>query len=137
MDGDRFFYSGFNFHGVSERATTECQILSWKGKNQNWYIKFSKLLRTLLFGVNFEKVSDFVVLRTKAKLVLHIHSNQDLNRLFTVAGLSAFSFWNGQRAYHGAAKIHLQYGRRNYREYVMNKTSSSSSPSNEFELELL
>ena len=91
------------------------------------YIKISKLLRTLLFGNNFEKVSDFVVLRTKAKLVLHIHSNQDLNRLFTVAGLSAFSFWNGQRAYHGgAAKKHLQYG-SNYRGYVMNKTTSLPS----------
>ena len=91
------------------------------------YIKISKLLRTLLFGNNFEKVSDFVVYRSNAKLVLHIHSNQDLNRLFTVAGLSAFSFWNNQRAYHGAAKIHLRYGRRNYRGYVMNKTSSSPS----------
>ena len=91
------------------------------------YIKISKLLKTLLFGNNFEKVSDFVVYRSNAKLVLHIHSNQDLNRLFTVAGLSAFSFWNNQRAYHGAAKIHLRYGRRNYRGYVMNKTSSSPS----------
>ena len=91
------------------------------------YIKISKLLRTLLFGNNFEKVSDFVVLRTKAKLVLHIHSNQDLNRLFTVAGLSAFSFWNNQRAYHGVAKIHLRYGGSNYRGYVMNKTTSLPS----------
>ena len=94
------------------------------------YIKISKLLRTLLFGNNFEKVSDFVVLRTKAKLVLHIHSNQDLNRLFTVAGLSAFSFWKDQRAYHGAAKIHIRRGHANYHGYVMNKTlSTSSSPS--------
>ena len=91
------------------------------------YIKISKLLKTLLFGNNFEKVSDFVVYRSNAKLVLHIHSNQDLNRLFTVAGLSAFSFWNNQRAYHGAAKIHLQYGQANYHGYVMNKTSSSPS----------
>ena len=89
------------------------------------YIKISKLLRTLLFGNNFEKVSDFVVHRTKAKLVLHIHSNQDLNRLFTVAGLSAFSFWRDQRvAYHGAAKIHIRRGQANYHGYVMNKTAS-------------
>ena len=93
------------------------------------YIKISKLLRTLLFGNNFEKVSDFVVLRTKAKLVLHIHSNQDLNRLFTVAGLSAFSFWNNQRAYHGAAKIHIRRGAAEIQGYVMNKTLSTSSPS--------
>ena len=44
------------------------------------YIKISTLLRTLLFGVNFKKVSDFVVLRTKAKFVLHIHSNRLLRR---------------------------------------------------------
>ena len=91
------------------------------------YIKISKLLRTLLFGNNFEKVSDFVVYRSNAKLVLHIHSNQDLNRLFTVAGLSAFSFWNNQRAYHGAAKIHIRRGEANFHGYVMNRTSSSPS----------
>ena len=91
------------------------------------YIKISKLLRTLLFGNNFEKVSDFVVHRTKAKLVLHIHSNQDLNRLFTVAGLSAFSFWNNQRAYHGAAKIHIRRGAAEIQGYVMNKTTSLPS----------
>ena len=67
------------------------------------------------------------MLRTKAKLVLHIHSNQDLNRLFTVAGLSAFSFWNNQRAYHGAAKIHIRRGAAEIQGYVMNKTSSSPS----------
>ena len=70
------------------------------------------------------------MLRTKAKLVLHIHLNQDLNRLFTVAGSCAFSFWKDQRAYHGVAKRHLPYGRTNYHGYVMNKTlSTSSSPS--------
>ena len=46
------------------------------------YIKMSLLLRTILFGNGFEKVQQFIVYETPAKIVLHIHSNQELNRLF-------------------------------------------------------
>ena len=52
MDGNHFFYLGFDSHGVSERATTECQILSWKGKNQNWYANFSTVYKNLNIVTN-------------------------------------------------------------------------------------
>ena len=85
------------------------------------YIKMSLLLCTILFGNNFEKVRRFIVYETPAKIVLHIHSNQELNRLFTLAGLSAFSFFRDTLSYHGCPKIHLDYDGGEYIGYTMNE----------------
>ena len=100
------------------------------------YIKMSLLLRTLLFGNSFEKVRQFIVYETPAKIVLHIHSNQELNRLFTLAGLSAFSFFRDTLAYHGCPKIHLDYDGTEYIGYTMNETVTPTTTGRQLKIRM-
>ena len=94
------------------------------------------LLRTILFGNGFEKVQQFIVYETPAKIVLHIHSNQELNRLFTLAGLSAFSFFRDTLAYHGCPKIHLDYDGTEYIGYTMNETVTPTTTARQLKIRM-
>lgn len=75
-------------------------------------LKYRNFYKLYYFDLTLRRYQTLLCINWfKNKLVLHIHSNQELNWLFTIFKLSAFSFWRDGFAYHDAPKIHLDFDR--------------------------
>ena len=86
----------------------------------------SRNLFRYIFGRKYERVSKYIVHQTSAVIVLNIASHQLLNSIFTLEGLSLFSFWPVHDvAYHGCGKLQLDVNGAPRCAYILKEKETS------------
>ena len=86
----------------------------------------SRNLFRYIFGRKYERVLKYIVHQTSAVIVLNIASHQLLNSIFTLEGLSLFSFWPVHDvAYHGCGKLQLDVNGAPRCAYILKEKETS------------
>ena len=103
-------YRGYHYQGSNRQdktfpfGTENVQINKSIHRRR---VYFSSLLGDFLFGVKFQKMKKYAVMETGKQIVCHLSSNQALESIFSVSGLSATTFDKEDCQYVGCGKIKI------------------------------
>ena len=88
----------------------------------------SRNLFRYVFGRKYERIAKYAVHQSSAVIVLNIASHQVLNSIFTLEGLSLFTFWPTHNvAYHGCGKVQLTVDGAPRYAYILKEKETSTS----------
>ena len=88
----------------------------------------SQNLFRYVFGRKYERILKYIVHQSSAVIVLNIASHQVLNSIFTLEGLSLFTFWPTHNVvYHGCGKVQLTVDGAPRYAYILKEKETSTS----------
>lgn len=98
-----------NKAGIADRKYIIGKETIKVGQQRYRELHLNSLIESFIFGINYSNlVSSELILKTKNQLIIHLHSFERINQLFTLAGLSAVKHHYMKKDYLAAGKIFLK-----------------------------